>query len=98
MHFLLTYEYTDDYLQRREQFRAEHLKLGWDAVERGEMLMAGTVGEPIDSALFVFTIDGPEPAAAFALADPYVKHGLVKHWSVRKWNTVIGEQATTPIR
>jgi len=98
MHYLLTYELADDYLQRREQFRAEHLKLAWDAVERGELLLAGAAGEPAGSALLVFTIDAPAIAEAFAAADPYVRHGLVKCWTVRKWHTVVGELASTPVR
>jgi uncharacterized protein len=98
MHYLLTYELADDYLQRREQFRAEHLKLAWDAVARGELLLAGAAGEPIDGALLLFTTDTPAPAEAFAAADPYVRHGLVKRWTVRKWHTVVGEGASTPIR
>jgi uncharacterized protein YciI len=70
MHYLLTYEYSADYLQRRDEFRAEHLKLAWDAVQRGELLLAGAVGEPIDRALLVFTIDSPEAAEAFVRDDP----------------------------
>jgi hypothetical protein len=30
--------------------------------------------------------------------DPYVTEGLVMRWEVRKWNTVVGEQAAQPIR
>ena len=98
MHYLLTYELAGDYLQRREQYRAEHLKLAWDAVARGELLLAGAAGEPIDGALLLFTIDSPAPAEAFAQADPYVRHGLVTRWTVRKWHTVVGESASTPVR
>jgi uncharacterized protein YciI len=98
MHYLLTYDLADDYLQRRGEFRAEHLKLAWDAVERGELLLAGAVGDPVDSALLVFTVDAPAIAEAFAAADPYVRHGLVKHWTVRKWHTVVGDKASTPVK
>lgn len=98
MHHLLSYELADDYLQRREQYRAEHLRLAWDAVERGELLLAGAAGEPIDMALLVFTTDDPAIVEAFALADPYVQQGLVKRWTVRKWHTVVGEQASNPVR
>lgn len=41
MHFLLMYDVTEDYLERREQFRAEHLRLGWEASERGELVLGG---------------------------------------------------------
>lgn len=98
MHYLLTYELADDYLERRGEFRTEHLKLAWDAVERGEMLLAGAVGEPIGSALLLFTIDDPAIAEDFARRDPYVTNGLVRSWAVKKWHTVVGEQASTPVR
>jgi hypothetical protein len=41
MHYLLSYELVEDYLQRRELFRAEHLALAWQCVERGELPQAG---------------------------------------------------------
>jgi hypothetical protein len=43
MHFLLSYELADDYLQRRELFRADHLGLAWQYVERGELALNGIV-------------------------------------------------------
>ena len=30
--------------------------------------------------------------------DPYVVHGLVTAWSVRRWTTVVGEGCATPVR
>jgi len=37
------------------------------------------------------------PVAAFAEADPYVRNGLVTHWRIREWATVVGDQAANPI-
>ena len=98
MHYLLTYELAADYLERRGEFRNEHLKLAWDAQERGEILIAGALAEPADTALLLFTGDTPEAAERFANADPYVTNGLVKSWRVRPWNTVVGKDAATPVR
>jgi uncharacterized protein YciI len=98
MHYLLSYELADDYLERRGALRAEHLALAWQCVERGELTLAGAVGEPIGSALLLFTCDSPAPAEAFAKADPYVLNGLVKRWTVQKWHTVVGDAASTPVR
>ena len=39
MHYLLCYQLASDYLERRAEFRDEHLKLAWDAQERGEMFI-----------------------------------------------------------
>jgi uncharacterized protein YciI len=46
----------------------------------------------------LFKGDSPAVAERFAAADPYVKNGLVKSWRVRPWTTVVGADATTPVR
>lgn len=98
MHYLLTYDLASDYLERRGEFRDEHLKLAWEAQARGEILIAGALAEPADTALLVFSGDTPEAAERFARADPYVANGLVKSWRVRPWNTVVGKDAANPVR
>ena len=35
MHYLLIYDVSSDYLERRAEFRGAHLKLAWAAAERG---------------------------------------------------------------
>mgnify|MGYP001804284129 FL=1 len=47
---------------------------------------------PPDAALLVFKGDNPSVAESFAIIDPYVKNGLVKAWSVKKWNVVVGNE------
>ena len=95
-HFLLSYELAPDYLERRGAYRERHLALAWDAVEDGTLLLGGAVGDPVESALLLFT--DAEAAAAFAKADPYVSEGLVRAWRVLPWTTVVGTQAATPVR
>jgi uncharacterized protein len=97
MHYLLMYDLADDYLERRPEHRSAHLALAWAAVERGELLLAGAIAEPVDEAL-LFQGDSPVVAEAFARADPYVRSGLVKAWRVRPWQTVVGEHAANPVR
>lgn len=89
-HVLLEYTLSDDYLERRTQFRAEHLALAEAAAARGELLLAGAVPDPFDKALFVWREDAAEAAEAFVRADPYVANGLVRGWQIRTWNTVVG--------
>ncbi|RQR38832.1 MULTISPECIES: YciI-like protein [unclassified Burkholderia] len=93
MHYQLIYELVDDYLSRREQYRAEHLALARAATERGELVLAGALQDPADQAVLVFEGDSPEAAESFARADPYVQNGLVKSWRVRPWRVVIGKHA-----
>ncbi|GGN59821.1 hypothetical protein GCM10011349_40760 [Novosphingobium indicum] len=96
-HYLLTYHLAPDYLERRPAFRAEHLALAWEASKRGDLVLGGAVEEPLDTAMLPFAGDGPEAAEAFARADPYVAQGLVERWTVRRWNTVVGDSAANPI-
>ena len=98
MHFMLIYEVGPDFIQRRAQFRQEHLTLAWKAVEAGDLLLAGALEEPAEQALLLFESDSPDAATAFAQADPYVRQGLVKRWRVKKWNTVVGSSAASPVR
>jgi hypothetical protein len=98
MHYLLIYDVAPDYLERRGDYRAEHLKLAWAAVDRGELLLAGALADPVDGAMLLFEADSAAVVEAFAKADPYVRGGLVTHWRVRPWTTVVGEGATTPVR
>jgi hypothetical protein len=98
MHYLLIYDLAPDYLDRRGEFRAEHLALAWAAHDRGELVLAGALGEPPDQAILWFQGGSPEPAERFAKSDPYVKNGLIKSWSVRTWTTVVGAQAASPVR
>jgi len=97
MHYVLIYDYTADYMERRGEFRDEHLKLAWASHERGEFQLGGVLGEPVDSALLWFKADSPAVVEAFVAADPYVKNGLVTNWRIRPWMTVAGAQANAPI-
>ncbi|OZI32906.1 hypothetical protein CEG14_18680 [Bordetella genomosp. 1] len=97
MHFLLIYQVRPDYVTRRAEYRAEHLALAQQAVQRGELVLGGALADPVDGAVLLFQGEGPEAAEAFARADPYVRHGLVTQWQVRRWTTVVGPAASTPV-
>jgi hypothetical protein len=98
MHYLLFYEFVPNYVQHRAPYRGDHLRLAWEAHDRGELVLAGALADPTDGAILLFQGDDDAHARAFAEADPYVKAGLVTKWSVRPWTTVVGELAATPIR
>jgi uncharacterized protein YciI len=98
MHFLLFYDVASDYLARRGEFRDDHLAKAWDSHARGELVLGGVLGDPLDSALLLFKADSPEVVEEFARTDPYVLNGLVKSWRVRPWTTVAGADAMTPVR
>jgi uncharacterized protein YciI len=98
MHYLLSYELAPDYLARRGPYRDAHLALAWQASDRGQIVLAGAAGDPVDSALLVFQADTPAVAEDFARNDPYVVNGLVTRWTVKPWHTVVGGDAATPVR
>jgi hypothetical protein len=90
-HYALFYDVVDDMVNKRAPYRAEHLQLIREAQARGELLMAGAVGNPPDGALVIFRSESPDVAEAFARDDPYVKQGLVTKWTVKPWALVTGQ-------
>jgi uncharacterized protein YciI len=97
-HYLLIYTLSPEYLARRGEFRAEHLALAWTACDRGELVLGGALTDPVDEAVLLFKGSSPAVAERFVEADPYVSNGLVTEWRIRPWMTVVGLDATTPVR
>jgi len=98
VHYLLFYDVVPNYVERRAAFRDEHLALAWEAHGRGELVLGGALDDPVDGAVLLFSSESPVAAEAFAARDPYVRHGLVTRWRVRKWRTVAGTDAATPLK
>ena len=73
---LLTYQYPDDMLERRGPHREAHLAHAGEWEVDGKLLMAGAVGDPPASALFVFDCPADQ-VESFADSDPYFAAGLV---------------------
>ena len=97
MHYILFYEYAPDYLERRGEFRDQHMALAKASLDRGELFLGGAFANPADGAAIVFKGNTPRIAESFAKADPYVINGLVTSWNVREWTTVAGKDAEQPI-
>ena len=97
MHFILFYEYAPDYLERRGEFRDQHMALAKAVIDRGEFVLGGAFANPADGAAIVFKGDSQNVAESFARQDPYVFNGLVISWHVREWTTVAGKDAEQPI-
>jgi uncharacterized protein YciI len=90
-YFALFYDVVDDFVTRRAPFRAEHLRLAGEAHDRGDIVLAGALAEPADTALIIFRCADKSIAEDFARRDPYVVNGLVKKWIVRPWSVVVGQ-------
>jgi uncharacterized protein YciI len=98
VHYLLFYTYVPDVLERRAEFRGAHLKHAWTAQQRGELVLAGALADPVDGGVLWFSAPSKDVVEKFATDDPYVKSGLVTTWTVRAWATVVGDAAANPIR
>jgi uncharacterized protein YciI len=97
MHYLLFYDASDDYAERRMPFRAAHIAYARQAVARGDLVLGGALADPVDGAVLVFRGSSPAVPEAFAVGDPYVVNGAVKSWRIREWTTVVGALAESPL-
>jgi len=97
MHYLLFYDFVEDYLARRVPLRAAHFAHAERAIATGELVLGGALANPADGAVLLFQGATPAVAEKFAAADPYVTNGLVTKWRVREWTTVVGAGAAVPL-
>jgi hypothetical protein len=86
---VLQYDAVDDFITRRAPCREEHLRLIRESHARGDIVLAGALGDPPDGGLLVFRVASMAVAEEFARRDPYVTQGLVTRWVVRPWNVVV---------
>jgi uncharacterized protein YciI len=96
-HFLLFYDFAPDYLERRVPLRPDHLNYARAAQDRGELLLGGALGDPLDSGVLLFVGADAAVARRFAENDPYVRNGVASAWRVREWMTVVGSDAANPL-
>ncbi|WP_420641634.1 YciI-like protein [Candidatus Leptofilum sp.] len=89
-YYALIYHLTDDYLERRGTYRAEHLQLAKDAEAQGDLVLGGAYSDPADTALLVWRVEDSSVIETFVNSDPYVKNGLIARWEIRPWTVVIG--------
>src|ERR1700683_4644360 len=82
----------------RAPFRTAHLLAAWKAQEKGELLLAGAYADPVDGVALSCRCDSSVVPERFVASDPYVIGGFVTRWHIRKWTTVVGKDATDPVR
>ena len=88
-YYALLYDVVADFPARRAPYRTEHLAIVREAHRRGEVLLAGALGDPPDAALLIFRVESVSLVEAFARRDPYVIHGVVVRWQVKQWHVVV---------
>ncbi len=90
MHFLVTYNYVADILERRAPHREAHLAHLATYVDKGQLILGGVTGDPVDAAAFALRLSDTAAVDIFVSEDPYVKAGLVTGWQALPWTVVVG--------
>jgi len=96
-HYLLLLEFGETYEARRPEFRNAHLTKAWAAVERGELVLAGALTDPLDTGVILFKGESKEVVERFVKEDPYVNNGLIQSWRIREWATAVGQDASAQL-
>ncbi len=87
-HYILYYKTVEGYTEKRLPYRTEHLALVQRYKEAGHILMAGALADPVDGAVLIFKVEGPEGVEEFVHQDPYVRAGLIPSCEIREWSIV----------
>lgn len=92
-HHVLFYEKVSDFAERQTPFADAHRAHVLEAAVAGILVLAGSLGDPDDGgALPLFESPSPEAAETFAGNDPYVIGGVIRTWTVRTLDLVIGSE------
>ena len=89
-HYLLIYQYVEDYLEKRTPYRPGHFTLAKEAVAAGYLLLGGATENPADQGILIFKVSDKSIIEDFTSRDPYVKNGIVSSWEIKEWNVVLG--------
>jgi len=79
-HVLVFYDLASDYLARRGDDRAIHLKLVWEAAERGELVLAGALADPADQAVLLAGRAKPRRACCPGVGERDATSLLAARW------------------
>ena len=89
-YYALFYDVVENFAERRMPYREQHLQMVRDAHTRGDLVMAGPLGDPPQQALLVFRVADVATVENFARTDPYVTRDLVTRWQVKPWTVAVG--------
>jgi uncharacterized protein len=89
MYVVVLYETVEGFLERRVPFRAAHRAWVEQWHREGRLVLGGAF-DPPEGALLVFRVKDAAEVEEFIRNDPYVRHGLIPAYRVRRWNVVVG--------
>ncbi|HYJ69605.1 MAG TPA: YciI family protein [Nocardioidaceae bacterium] len=82
--FAVRYDYVPDMESRRTPHRDGHLAFLRSAAEKGSMVLAGALTDPVDTGWLVVRADSVHEAYAMVHEeDPYAQAGLIRSITVR---------------
>ncbi len=87
--FALIYEYVPNMVERRVPYREAHLALLGELRDRGDVYMAGAIGDPVDGGLIIFHGETNQAAHDFVAADPFGAAGLVVSYRIVPWAVAV---------
>jgi uncharacterized protein YciI len=97
--FVLKNIFVDDFEERREPWREAHFAYLQQAIDRGDLVLAGHLskedGSPLGDGLLVFQTADAAIIEDFAKNDPYTERGLIVAWSIHPWNAVVRPKSWT---
>jgi hypothetical protein len=88
MKAVVFYESADDVAAKAPAHFPAHVARWHEFAGRGELLMIGTFANAQeDGSMGIFTTR--EAAEEFVRGDPFVRHGVVRKWTIREWNEAL---------
>jgi uncharacterized protein YciI len=87
--FMLTYAYVPDMTERRQPYRADHLKHLEAARDRGMLTLAAAFADPVDGALLLVEAESSAEVFGWLANDPYQQDGLIRSATVREINVAV---------
>lgn len=90
MYFILTYHFTNNYLEDRKPYRAAHFEYLQPYIASGQLLLGGATATPADRGVLIFHVSDRSVVQSFAADDPYIVHSVVTDYCIHKWTVVAG--------
>lgn len=87
--FAIVYGYVPDMENRRTPHRQAHLDFLRSAADRGELVLAGALTDPVDGGILIVRATDAGAARVFADGDPYAAAGLVRSVTIRPMALVV---------
>ena len=91
MFYVLEYSLSADYLEKRAPLRGDHLSLIKSFHASGDLQMAGAFDDTFKGTLLIFKSENTDRIEEFVKKDPYYQNGLIKSYSISKWNCVLDQ-------